>query len=36
MTDSQLRHVIIIDEPEFDLRFDAGHIGVAVDKNVVR
>ena len=34
MTDSQLRQDII-DELEFDPSFDAAHIGVAVDKNVV-
>ena len=34
MTDSQLRQHII-DEFEFDPSFDAAHIGVAVDKNVV-
>ena len=34
MTDSQLRQDII-DEFEFDPSFDAAHIGVAVDKNVV-
>lgn len=34
MKDSQLRQDII-DEFEFDPRFDAAHIGVAVDENVV-
>ena len=34
MTDSQLRQAVI-DELEYDPRFDAAHIGVAVDHNVV-
>ena len=34
MTESQLRQDII-DELEFDPSFDAAHIGVAVDKDVV-